>query len=108
VYMLFASYSSSCLFPCPFPPHTGATSLFPIGQNLLIPPVLQFCRVKIIKYKKRNMMFLLVWDKDSYEGRFLVLFLGRCVFLLKLVHCTGMNREMLNWLGAQGWSEQDW
>jgi hypothetical protein len=37
-----------------------------------------------------------------------VLFLGRCVFQLELVHCTGMNIEMLKWLGPQGWSEQDW
>jgi hypothetical protein len=39
-----------------------------------------------MKGKKRNIVFLLVWDKDSYTGRFLVLFLGIYVLQPQLVH----------------------
>jgi hypothetical protein len=42
-------------------------------------PVLWFCRRKNIKGKKRNMTFLLVWNKDSYTGRFLVVPMHICV-----------------------------
>jgi hypothetical protein len=47
-------------FPAAFPP--------PTLQNLFHPSVLQFCRRKNIKDKKRNMTFLLVWDKNNYTG----------------------------------------
>jgi hypothetical protein len=49
-------------------------------------PVLPFCRRKNIKEKKGNMEFLLIWDKDSYTGRFLMLF--PCIYILhpQLVH----------------------
>jgi hypothetical protein len=33
-------------------------------QNLFCPPVLRFCRRKNIKHNKKNMAFLLDWDKD--------------------------------------------
>jgi hypothetical protein len=62
-----------------------ATSNLPVGtlpcpasrQNLFQTPVLPFHRRKNIKdnKKNKNMVFLLIWDKDSYTGRFLVLFL---------------------------------
>jgi hypothetical protein len=91
VYTLFTSYSSSCLFPCHLSSPTVATSPALIGQNLFIPPVLWFCRIKIIKDKKRNMMFLLVWDEDSYKGRFLVLLLGIYIY------------SNSNWFTVQEW-----
>jgi hypothetical protein len=50
-------------------------------QNLLCHLVLWFCRRKIIKDNKKNMVFLLVWNKDSYIGRFLVLF--PCIHVLQ-------------------------
>jgi hypothetical protein len=50
-------------------------------QNLFCPPILWFCGRKNIKDKMRNVAFLLVWDKDSYTGRFLVLFL--CMYILQ-------------------------
>jgi hypothetical protein len=58
----------------------------PTPQILFCPPVLWFCRRKNIKDKKRNMAFLLVWDKGSYTRRFLVLF--PCIYVLQsqLVH----------------------
>jgi hypothetical protein len=56
------------------------------GKNLFQRLVLQFCRRTNIKAKKRNMAFLLVWDKDSYPGSFLILF--PCIYVLQpqLVH----------------------
>jgi hypothetical protein len=35
-------------------------------QNLFRPLVLQFCRRQNIKDSKKDMVFLLIWDKDSY------------------------------------------
>jgi hypothetical protein len=55
-------------------------------QILLRPLVLWFCWRRNIKDNKKNMTFLLVWNKDSYTGRFLVLFPCICVLQLKLVH----------------------
>jgi hypothetical protein len=45
-----------------------------------------FIEEKEIKDNKKNMAFLLVWNKDSYMVRFLVLF--PCIYVLqpKLVH----------------------
>jgi hypothetical protein len=67
--------------PNPFP-ITSPLPLVPTpdpGQRLFYPIVLQFCRRKNIKDSKRNMAFLLVRDKDSYAGRFLVLF--SCIYI---------------------------
>jgi hypothetical protein len=64
--------------PTPFPP---TSSLLPLAPNTLLPgntcstpPVLWFCRRKKRKDKEKNMTFLLVWDKGSYTGSFLVIF----------------------------------
>jgi hypothetical protein len=70
VYTLFAPYSSSYLFPHHLPPLNSANTT---RLNLSHPPVLQFCRRKNIKDKKRSMTFLLVWDKESYKGSFLAM-----------------------------------
>jgi hypothetical protein len=52
--------------PAPQPPTSGQ-NLFPLLFS-------NFVRKKPIKDDKKNMALLLVWDKDSYMGRFLVLF----------------------------------
>jgi hypothetical protein len=44
------------------------------------------CRRKNIEDNKKNMVVLVVWDKDSYIGRFLMLFPCMCVLQPKLVH----------------------
>jgi hypothetical protein len=62
-----------------------ANSPCPI-QNLFCPLVLRFCRWKNIKDNKKNMVLLLVWDKDTYIGWFLVLFPHICVLEPKLVN----------------------
>jgi hypothetical protein len=49
-------------------------------QNLFHPTVVRFCRRKNIKDKKRNMVFLLVGDKDNYTGKFLVF---PCIYVLQ-------------------------
>jgi hypothetical protein len=40
-----------------------------------------FVEEKNIKDKMRSMRFLLVWDKDSYTGSFLVFF--SCIYVLQ-------------------------
>jgi hypothetical protein len=60
-----------------------ATSPDTSRQNLFCPLVLQFCRRQNIK---DNMKILLVWENDSYTGRFLVLLPCTCVLQPKLVH----------------------
>jgi hypothetical protein len=42
----------------------------PPGQGQLYPPVLWFCRREREKIKKKNMICLLVWDKDSYTFQY--------------------------------------
>jgi hypothetical protein len=64
----------------------GTTSLSPsllllpaFGQNLFCPLFLQFCWRENIRDNKKNIAFLLVWGKDSYTERFLVLLPRICV-----------------------------
>jgi hypothetical protein len=52
-------------------------------QNLFYLPVLQFCRRKNIKDNKKNMAFLLVWDRELFRE---IPFLAYYVFQLELVH----------------------
>jgi hypothetical protein len=47
-------------------------------QNLFHPLVLWFCWRETIGDKKEDILFLLVWDKDSYTERFLVLLPCTC------------------------------
>jgi hypothetical protein len=49
--------------------------------DLFCPFVLQFCWREIIGNKKKGIAFLLVWDKDSYTERFLVLL--PCTYVLQ-------------------------
>jgi hypothetical protein len=60
--------------PIPFPT-TSPLPMVPTAPSLQIlfhPLVLWFCRRKKTKGKKRNMPFLLVWDKENYTGNFFV------------------------------------
>jgi hypothetical protein len=51
----------------------------PFRQNLFSPPLLQFCWRENIRDNKKDIAFLLVWDKDSYTERFLALLPCTCV-----------------------------
>jgi hypothetical protein len=78
VYTLFGSLSPS------LPPGTTCSSL--LFSNF----------VENIKHNKKYMAFLLVWNKDSYVGRFLVLF--PCIYVLepKLVHLNQTSSLLLS------------
>jgi hypothetical protein len=78
------------------PPPTGV-KLPSLWEETVLPPVLWFYRRKNIKDKKRNMTFLLVWNKDSYTGSFLVLF--QCIYVLQpqLVHLLFTYTSRYNW-----------
>jgi hypothetical protein len=89
---------SSPLFTTPLlqvPPHTmywfciylHVYTLFDtphLQTDPILPSHSQFCRLKIIKDKK-NIVFLLVCDKHSYIGRFLVMFPSIHILSPKLV-----------------------
>jgi hypothetical protein len=49
-------------------------------------PVLQFCRRENMRDTKKDIAFLLVWDKDSYTERLLVLLPCTCVLQPGLIH----------------------
>jgi hypothetical protein len=87
MYTLFAPYSPTYPFLHHLLQSPVATSLtHHVQEELICPPVFWCCRRKYIKDYKKNMAFLLVWEEDSYAGRFLVLF--PCIYVLqpKLVH----------------------
>jgi hypothetical protein len=56
------------------------------GQNLFHPLVLWFCWRENIGDSKKDLAFLLVWDKDRYTERFLALLPCICVLQPTLVH----------------------
>jgi hypothetical protein len=63
LYTLFAPYSSYYFLNTPFPYHLSPSPVarpLPPQQNLFYPSVLQFCRRKNMKYRKKNMTFSLV------------------------------------------------
>jgi hypothetical protein len=66
------------------------------APNLFQPLVLWFFWTNSIKDNKKNMAFLLVWDKDSYTGRFFVLFPCICVLQPKLVHLNQTSSLLLS------------
>jgi hypothetical protein len=55
------------------PPFPSTSSLSPVPTYSII-LFSDFVEEKNIEDKKKNMMFLLVWERDSSTGRFLVLF----------------------------------
>jgi hypothetical protein len=64
---------------CPLPPPLTSR------QNLFC-PVLQFCWRENIRNNKKDIAFLLAWDKDSYSERFLALLPCTSVLQPKYVH----------------------
>jgi hypothetical protein len=80
VYTLFGTTSS---------PHHPPTLYLPTPasrKNLFGPLVLRLCWRENISADKKDRVFLLVWDKDSYTKRFLALFPYTCVLQTTLVH----------------------
>jgi hypothetical protein len=59
---------------------------FTSGPNLFCPLVLRFCWRENIRDNKKDIAFLLVWDKDSYTLRFPALLPCTCVSQPTLVH----------------------
>jgi hypothetical protein len=55
-------------------------------QNLFCPLVLQICWRENIRDNKKDIVFLLVWGKDSYAERFLVLLPCTWVLQATLIH----------------------
>jgi hypothetical protein len=55
-------------------------------KNLFCPLVLWFCWRENIRHNKKNVAFLLVWNKDSYTEKFLALLPCMCVLQPTLVH----------------------
>jgi hypothetical protein len=58
----------------------------PPGRSCSILLFSDFVEEKNVKDNKENMVFLLVWGKDSYAGRFYVLFPCICVLQPILIH----------------------
>jgi hypothetical protein len=73
-----------CLSPLPLPPPSPSHPL--ISRQNLFWPLFQICWRENISSNKKDMAFLLVWDKDSYKERFLPLLPCTCVLEPKLVH----------------------
>jgi hypothetical protein len=71
------------LFGPSLPPASGPLTS---RQNLFCPLVIQFCFRKNIRDNKKDIAFLLVWDKDSYTDRLLVLLPCTCVLQPKLIY----------------------
>jgi hypothetical protein len=80
VHTLFRPSLPPAPTPALFPPTSFASR-----QNLFI-PILQFCWREDIRDNKKDIAFLLVWDKDSYTERFLALLPCTCVLSPELVH----------------------
>jgi hypothetical protein len=57
----------------------------PLGQNLFC-SLLWLCWRENIRDNKKDIALLLLWDKDSYTERFLVLLPCSCVLQTTLVH----------------------
>jgi hypothetical protein len=70
-------YTVSTIFILLLPP-TSHQCQFAPQQNQVCTLVLWFCTRKNIKDSKRNVAFLLLWDKDSYTGRFLMFHAYMC------------------------------
>jgi hypothetical protein len=58
----------------------------PCSPQFLFCPLLQFCWREDISDNKKDIVFLLAWDKDRYTERFLALLLCTCVLQPALVH----------------------
>jgi hypothetical protein len=63
-----------------------APPLLDSRQNLFCPLVLQFCWRENIRDNKKDIAFLLEWEKGSYTERLLVLLPCTCVLQPKEIH----------------------
>jgi hypothetical protein len=54
--------------------------------DLFRPPILWFCWRENIRDNRRDIVLLLVWDKDNYTEKFLALLPFTCVLQPRLVH----------------------
>jgi hypothetical protein len=71
-----------CLCPLPLPlPPTPASR-----QNRFCSLALRFCWRENIRDNKKDIVLLLLWDKDSYTERSLALLLYTCILQPTLVH----------------------
>jgi hypothetical protein len=68
---------------CPYPNNAPVPTF---KQNLFHPLILLFCWRENIGDNKKDIALLLVWDKDSYTERLLVLLPCICVLQPTLVH----------------------
>jgi hypothetical protein len=90
VIFIFTCMYTHCLSHLPLnpqhsphaPPHPNPA----FGKNLFHPLVLWFCWRENISGNKKDIVFLLVWDKDSYTERFLASLPCICVLQPTLVH----------------------
>jgi hypothetical protein len=77
--LLLVLFYVTCVYIIPL---TNSTS----RQNLFHPLVLRFCWRENIRGNKKDILFLLVWGKDSYTERFLALLPFTCELQPTLVH----------------------
>jgi hypothetical protein len=73
------------LSPLPPTPALRPPCPFASRQNLFC-PLLQFCWRENIIDNKKDIAFLLAWDKDGYIERFLALLPCICVLQPRLIH----------------------
>jgi hypothetical protein len=78
IILTFTYMCIHCLGHLFFPPQRS-------GHNLFCPLVLRFCWRENIRDNKKDIVFLLVWDKDSYPNRFLALLRCPCTLQPTLV-----------------------
>jgi hypothetical protein len=90
IYLCFYSFILICIHclnhfsPLVLPPPSPPTPLTS-RQNLFC-SLLQLCWREDISNNKKDIEFLLVWDKDSYKERFLTLLPSKSVLQPKLIH----------------------
>jgi hypothetical protein len=68
------------------PPYSSCLLTLHFWAESVLPLVLQFYWRENIRGNKKDIVFLLVWDKDSYTKRFLALVPCTCVLKSTLIH----------------------
>jgi hypothetical protein len=69
-----------------FGPSLSPAPYTPASRQNLFHPLLQFCWRENMRDSKKDIAFLLAWDKDSYTERFLPLLPCTCVLQPQLFH----------------------
>jgi hypothetical protein len=80
-----------CLCYFPSPSHIQAERVCPL---------LRFCCRENIGDNKKDIAFLLVWDKDSYTERFLALQETFLIWWLKITSTTLITIAVIIWMGV--------